>query len=413
MALKRHRLCQRRKTLGFSQERLAETLGVDRSTVVRWENAETDPQPWHRTRIAAVLRVTPDQFDGMLGDVSIVRRRGQAMGDNAKAAPARTELLSPLRAFLTTSYLPPAIRLEPRTVDVRRSVGQLHRLYQQASYDNVARQVPDVLSQATVLAGNSSGPQRSTAIKLLAAAYLAASKLAVKAGDGEIALVTADRAATAAHLVEDKALAGVAAYQASCAYLRLPGHMHEAEQTALASIEQLSVRQRIDDPDLLSVRGALTLLSAVVAARLGRSDNADSRLADAERLAANLRADGNRMWTAFGPTNVVIHRVSVAVDAGQYDRAFEVSKPLDTSKLPAGLVSRRAQVHLDLAVASAANNEGPSLAVLHFLEAERIAPETISANIHARTLVANLLSKERRSATPGLRPLATRAGLTS
>ena len=47
MALKRHRLCQRRKALGYSQERLAEIVGVERSTVVRWENAETDPHPWH------------------------------------------------------------------------------------------------------------------------------------------------------------------------------------------------------------------------------------------------------------------------------------------------------------------------------------------------------------------------------
>ncbi|MGN9778137.1 helix-turn-helix transcriptional regulator [Micromonospora sp. H33] len=79
MPLKRHRLSQRRKALGYSQERLADILDVERSTVVRWENAETDPQPWHRTRIASALGVTLEQLDDMLADVSVARHRGQAM----------------------------------------------------------------------------------------------------------------------------------------------------------------------------------------------------------------------------------------------------------------------------------------------------------------------------------------------
>jgi transcriptional regulator with XRE-family HTH domain len=37
MAGRRHRLVSARKEAGFSQERLAEVLGVERSTVMRWE----------------------------------------------------------------------------------------------------------------------------------------------------------------------------------------------------------------------------------------------------------------------------------------------------------------------------------------------------------------------------------------
>lgn len=67
---KRHRLAERRKDVGLSQERLAELVGVDRSTVVRWERAETDPQPWFRPRLARALNVSVDELARLLADVS-------------------------------------------------------------------------------------------------------------------------------------------------------------------------------------------------------------------------------------------------------------------------------------------------------------------------------------------------------
>lgn len=68
MAAKRHRLVQRRKTLGFTQEGLAEQLGVDRTTVRRWESGETEtgPQPWLRLKLARCLQVSAEQLDELL-----------------------------------------------------------------------------------------------------------------------------------------------------------------------------------------------------------------------------------------------------------------------------------------------------------------------------------------------------------
>jgi transcriptional regulator with XRE-family HTH domain len=65
-ATRRHLLADRRKAMGFSQERLAEKLAVDRSTVVRWEACETDPQPWVRPKLAAVLELSLDQLGELL-----------------------------------------------------------------------------------------------------------------------------------------------------------------------------------------------------------------------------------------------------------------------------------------------------------------------------------------------------------
>jgi DNA-binding XRE family transcriptional regulator len=68
MVRKRHRLAARRKEVGLSQENLAEAVGVDRSTVVRWEHADTDPQPWHRPRIARALDVSVEALAEMLDE---------------------------------------------------------------------------------------------------------------------------------------------------------------------------------------------------------------------------------------------------------------------------------------------------------------------------------------------------------
>ncbi|MFC0007347.1 hypothetical protein [Micromonospora siamensis] len=177
----------------------------------------------------------------------------------------------------------------------------------------------------------------------------------------------------------------------------------------LNSIERLS--NAVAEPEILSARGSLTLLAAVMAAGQGRPKDAGQFLTQAGKLATALGPDRNCLWTGFGPTNVVIHAVSAAVIAGQGAQAIDIGMRLDTSRLPAVLVGRRAQVHVDLAAAAMLSGGDRSVSVLHLLEAERVGVEVVYANVQARALLLNLLAKERRAATPGLRPLAERAGL--
>ncbi len=72
MALKRLRLVQRRKALGYTQEALAEQVGCERTTVIRWERAETEPQPWVRPRLIEVLQLTAGELNELLADVADV-----------------------------------------------------------------------------------------------------------------------------------------------------------------------------------------------------------------------------------------------------------------------------------------------------------------------------------------------------
>jgi transcriptional regulator with XRE-family HTH domain len=62
---RRARLARARRDAGLTQESLAHRLGVDRSTIGRWESGETDPLPWARQKLATILGVTAPQLDDL------------------------------------------------------------------------------------------------------------------------------------------------------------------------------------------------------------------------------------------------------------------------------------------------------------------------------------------------------------
>lgn len=68
MATRREELARRRAAMGFTQESLAEQLGIERSTVGRWERGTMTPLPWHQPKLAAALDLSPDELAEVLGD---------------------------------------------------------------------------------------------------------------------------------------------------------------------------------------------------------------------------------------------------------------------------------------------------------------------------------------------------------
>lgn len=70
MGNRREAFAARREAMGFTQESLAAAVGVEFSTVGRWERGALTPQPWRRPRIATALDVSLDELDALLGQVS-------------------------------------------------------------------------------------------------------------------------------------------------------------------------------------------------------------------------------------------------------------------------------------------------------------------------------------------------------
>jgi DNA-binding XRE family transcriptional regulator len=66
MTARRIRFAARRKAMSLTQEELAGHLGVDVSTVRRWERGQSEPQPWMREKIARTLQVSLALLDELL-----------------------------------------------------------------------------------------------------------------------------------------------------------------------------------------------------------------------------------------------------------------------------------------------------------------------------------------------------------
>jgi DNA-binding XRE family transcriptional regulator len=81
---KRRALADRREIVGHTQETLAEFVGVEPTTVGRWERGETSPQPWSRPKLAEALAVSVEQLNTMLAEgqpVADKSRNPDAAGD--------------------------------------------------------------------------------------------------------------------------------------------------------------------------------------------------------------------------------------------------------------------------------------------------------------------------------------------
>ncbi|GAA4706020.1 hypothetical protein GCM10023324_70620 [Streptomyces youssoufiensis] len=66
MKVRRDRFARQRRACGYSQESLADALGVDRTSIGRWERGENDPRPFLLPRLASLLKVTLLELDALL-----------------------------------------------------------------------------------------------------------------------------------------------------------------------------------------------------------------------------------------------------------------------------------------------------------------------------------------------------------
>jgi Predicted transcriptional regulators len=118
-------LAERRKALGYSQEKLAELLGVDRTTVGRWESGRIKPQPPQRRGLAIALEVTLTELDALLTQPRAVSQEaaGHQSSDHPGAGDPDEMIRREFLRILTVSGALTALPLdeaEALTEGVRR-----------------------------------------------------------------------------------------------------------------------------------------------------------------------------------------------------------------------------------------------------------------------------------------------------
>ena len=263
--------------------------------------------------------------------------------------------------------------------------------------------VPDLETAARALPEM----QRAEAFELMATTYQACSAALAKLGEPEAAWIAADRAMAAAERAGNPMLVAAGAFRLVFVFLAAR-HYDQAEETARTAAEALQSRAEQGDPQAMSLWGGLTLQRAVVASRVNDPEAAYGHLDRAAEAAGRLGEGRNDYNTEFGPANVALHEIAVAVELGDAGRALRAAAAVDTTGLSA---ERRARMLIDVARAHAQRRQvGEAVAGLH--EAEQITPEQVRGHELVRQLVSDLLTMQDPPSSE-LRELAGRLGVAT
>ena len=301
----------------------------------------------------------------------------------------------------------PASTPAPLLRTLHRQTMLAKTLYQACDYESLGTHLPPLLSGLTAAQLEADGDRLTHLHKMAAAAYHVVASLLLKGGDHPLALLAAQRSTEHAR-ASGHTLAIAASARIMAHALASNGHTSHAVAIAQRAAQQLQSDDRLDTPDAASVYGVLVLRAAVAAARLDDRETASVLLDEGDRAAARLGHDGNYHWTGFGPSNVLLHRVNVALTLGDAGIAISLAQKVDLDRVP--ITERKVSLYLDVAQAYAQwGRHAQALAALH--TAYGLAPQEVRTRPTARRIVSNLIAVSNGSDRSDVRRFASLARL--
>lgn len=233
-----------------------------------------------------------------------------------------------------------------------RPLGELHAAVAEAvswrlaaQYTRLATHTPGLLVELLRALHAGRGRQRAEVAGLLAAACRSADAIAYKFGHRDLSARLIDLMRWAADQTGDPLLTSAAAYVRTEVFFAARAHQ-QGLRALEAAIDQTPAA---DSPAFHAARGALHMRAAVIAGRASQPDRALQHLAEARQLGDRAPEDVYH-GTAFGPSSVRIHEVSVAVSLGQdhLHRALDVAREWKppAEEVPA---ERRSGFYIELA----------------------------------------------------------------
>jgi transcriptional regulator with XRE-family HTH domain len=378
----------RQRRGGMSQGTLAAKAGLSQSYVSQVEAGRKSIERRSTLNaLAAALQVSVADLLGQPGDPTDPVKAGAATAVPATRA-AIIEIEEGDRR--TPRRSPEELAAVVEHVDGLRAV---------SDYGAMAPQLPEFLIDA---AGHGGLP-------LVRAAYETSVCLR-NLGYRDLALPAARIAVTAAQELGDAAWLGAARFVHT---LAMP-----IETAATTSrIADSSVNALQADASRVPVRqmlGQMHLSAAMACAVDGRPEDAAAHIAAAEEEARTLGdpEDGFGFnLCGFGPTNLALWQMTVAIELGEFGRVLELART--TTPDPLRVANRHQAYWMAYGRALAHSGQTDREALLAFVRAERAAPLAFSLNPMARdAIVAMVHRARRRSVSDDLRTLARRFGIS-
>ncbi len=281
--------------------------------------------------------------------------------------------------------------------------------YQACHYGRVTANLPALLRKLRAACTALDGDDRLRAQALTAEAYHVTASILLKQEDKGLAWLAADRSVQAAHLSQSPLMIGSSSRIITHALMD-GGHHRAATDAARGAAERMDADLTSPSADDLSIYGSLLLRGAVAAASAGNRHNTTELLDEAAEAGTRLGHDANHMWTAFGPNNVLCHRVNIALRFGDAGTAIDYARRIELDQLP--INERKATVLLDTSRAFLMCSQHDK--ALHILRAAgELAPEEVAGRPAALRLVRDILATAPISVRREAREYAATLGVSA
>lgn len=383
-----------RRARGLSLETTAGLAGISLAMLSYVERGQRAlERRSHIDGLAYALRISPAELLGQpYAPLDPERSGAQAHVDELRAALMGTEL----------GCAPDADTVTPLADLIAQAATCRERLCRHGDSSATAAHLPDVITGLHAYVADGGEEHQVSALRALVLACCTACSLAKELGYLELAWIAAERARQAAGRLDDPVLAAMAAYHVAQA-LQPYSRCLAAATRALTAMEPHAGATA----ETMQLYGMLHLMAAHSATVVGRGDDAGAHLAEAHGLAERV-GDRVDFEMYFGPTNLGIWRLLIAVEGGEGGQAMRIADGVPIGKMPS--IRRQAMFHVDLGRAYVQERDD-ARALEALLHAEELSPVGVRGNPLARETCRMILHRSRTRSGRTLGGLAYRMGI--
>jgi transcriptional regulator with XRE-family HTH domain len=389
---------------GITRQHFADLVGKSASWVDKVESGERNLDRLSVLELVAEKLAVPLQV--LLEDEAF-RRRAECV-DGPEIAALRKVLQHP--GQVGGCRPSPASPREPDLPRLERQVTYAWLAFQASDYTRLAPILAGLVAETERTRAELDGDERVIATGLLSQAYQIITSTTRKLGHWDLEWIAAERAMAMAEQTDDVVLFGGAAFRLVNA-LRDNSGAAAAVDLARAGAEHLDAVAGPSQPGpARSLYGHLLLQGAMSASAAQDQAAVSQLLAEAERAGTVVGEGRNDFWTAFGPTNVLLHEVAAMVELREWGPALDIAARLPRQRVATLPRERRAHLLLDVALAHSLGGQRDE-ATWVLLEADAMAPKEVRCRPVARDLIADLVRRARTRPSAELRRLAANAGI--